>query len=78
MKLASEKPPEAVLEGVIFTVSYRSMPPDLPRLWCASSLIPLWHFSWTGFFLASYCPELVQSGNLSCNFFLYKAKIKSL
>ena len=47
MKLASEKSPEAVLEGVIFLGEYT------PRLWRALHAIPhpLWKFGRTGFFL---------------------------
>ena len=53
MKLASEKPPEAVLEGVILKFSWGSMPPDPPTVWRALHAIPhpLWTFSQTGFFL---------------------------
>ena len=49
MKLVSEKPPEAVLEGVIFIF----LGEHAPRLWCALHAIlhPLCKFGQTGFFL---------------------------
>ena len=48
--LAPEKPPEAVLEGVIFLGKHV---PDPPTLWCALHAIPhsLLKFGRTGFFL---------------------------
>ena len=54
MNLASEKPPEAVLEGVIFKIFLGDHAPRPPyRLWRALHAIPhpLWKFGWTGFFL---------------------------
>ena len=48
MKMAFEKPPEAVLEGVISW--WGAYPPDPPH----SSFIP---YDQTGFFHASYSPD---------------------
>ena len=53
MNLVSEKPPEAVLERVIFKIFLGEHAPDPPTLWRALHAIPhpLGKFGWTGFFL---------------------------
>ena len=59
MNLASEKPPEAVLEGVIFKIFLGEHAPT-PTLWRALHAIPhpLGKFGRTGFFLL---PTALQS-----------------
>ena len=70
MKLASEKPPEAVLERGIFLGEHA------PRLSCAKHATshPLWQFGWTGFFLlpmtlSSHCFQALP--NLYCMSFVH-------
>ena len=50
MNLASEKPPEAVLEGVIFLGDHAPRPPTLWRV-LHTIRHPLWKFGQTGFLL---------------------------